>query len=156
MKNKKGLSYMEMVIALSLFAILFLAVLPLITQASRNLSAAREGHEAHYAAQNLMHAVRAEMNVFAENERSFSEKLSELCEKIAQTHEIETFRVWIFFESAQKTDLSFGSDCAPDFRPEIPEIWDFSLSGDAAIIVAAVWNEHGGLVGRAVGVGKGS
>jgi competence protein ComGC len=158
----KGLSYMEMLIALSLFAILFLTLLPILNQAGRNLAAAEEGYNAHLAAQSIMLAVRNEVR--DTNTALFEAEAKKAAEEIAESRKINTYRVWIFYEcecvflnnvnfcSSCSPALSFGSPCAPAENPELSGLSDLSLSENTVAIIVAVWNEQGGMAGRAVGI----
>ncbi|MCL2357739.1 MAG: type II secretion system GspH family protein [Defluviitaleaceae bacterium] len=134
MKPRGGFSYLEVIIAMAIFSVLLMAVLPLVIQSRRNMAYAREGYDAHLAAQNIMLAVRNAGGITAISGYA------------------ESYSVWIF--GAGGTAESFvESLCAPAL--------DVSLGGDLVFfgnmrtIVAVVWREMPNgekhKAGRAVG-----
>ncbi|MCL2049714.1 MAG: hypothetical protein FWG87_13425 [Defluviitaleaceae bacterium] len=169
--TKKGLSYMEIVIALSLFAILFLGALPLLSHAGRNLTAAEDGYKAQLAAQGIMLAVRDSMGgemSYNVQERAMhaiqsTPQMMQAVQAIQATPQIAqatqtaqdlgvgTYRVWLFFRDSEN-DITFGSIDSPDVTPEVVGLLGLLPTDGSAVVIVAVWNEYGGMVGRAVGV----
>jgi prepilin-type N-terminal cleavage/methylation domain-containing protein len=134
-----GFSYVEILVALSLFGILIMAALPLLNQAGRNLAFAEDGYEAFLGAQGIKLAVR-DTGLLSPADAALA------ASDAAARFGIGTYRVWIFSENADIAEAfgeSFGSACAPEITAE--------LSGDLSVIVVVVWNEDMFVTGRAVG-----
>lgn len=143
MKNRKGFSYMEMVIALSLFSILVIAALPLLHQAGRNLAFAQDGHNAHLAAQSIMLAVRDAKSEAGQTPQS-------VATAYATRLGVEIYSVWIF--SANAATITFGSDCAPSAEASLTGLSTMSITGSTSVIIVTVWNDYDNPIGRAIGV----
>jgi len=146
MKNRKGFSYMEMVIALSLFSILIIAALPLLHQAGRNLAFAQDGHNAHLAAQSIMLAVRDAKSEAGQNQTPPQAVATAYAARLG----VETYSVWIF--SANAATITFGSDCAPLAEASLTGLSTMSITGSTSVIVVTVWNDYDNPIGRAIGV----
>ena len=58
MKKTGGFSYLEVLIALALFAIVIIAIIPVLTQAGRNMIYAEKAYDAHLQAQRMMLVIR--------------------------------------------------------------------------------------------------
>jgi len=131
-KTGGGFSYLEVIIAMAVFSVLLMAVLPLVAQARRNMTYAREGYAAHLAAQNIMHSVRDADGV------------------VPVSMYAETYSVWIFDENGTE-EIFFASPCAPPSSAFLDADTTF-LDGTRTIIVA-VWHTSGNnhIVGRAIG-----
>ena len=136
-KKTKGFSYIEVILALALFAIAMLAVIPTLTQAGRNLAFAEEAYNGHLQAQRIMLAARAALVNGTSPEADVR--------YIAGGSE---FSVWVYGRNAQEihsanspadADLSFtGINLADPNR--------------ASTIIAVVWGENGQAAGRAIGM----
>jgi len=147
MKNKKrgGFSYVEILIAMALFAIMLMAVLPLLLQAGRNMGFAESNYRNHLLAQGMMLAVRDALLHDALLDDASS--LGAVASTYADNHEIELYSVWIFderriqvgFYGASKADVFLGDEVMP-------------LTDNSYVIVAAIWNEYGNITGRAIGI----
>ncbi|MCL1882237.1 MAG: type II secretion system GspH family protein [Defluviitaleaceae bacterium] len=143
-KGNRGFSYIEIIVALSLFAILVLAALPLIYQAGRNFAFAEGGYQAHLSAQGIMLAVRDSQGETAARAAAF-----EYAERLG----VESFGVWIFGRHSGVAEFSFGSECAPDASDvSLTGLSGMAFSADASIVVVAVLDEHFNIVGRALGI----
>lgn len=147
-KKSAGISYMEMLIAFALFAVLVIAALPLLSQAGRNLGFAMYAHEGHLSAQGIMMSVRdAGATQFYAAAASEAARLG-----------VEHYGVWIFRENVNSGEIEeiFISSSPPHELPQISasvEGWgSLVLSPNTAVIVVAVFDEHGNIIGRAVGV----
>jgi len=58
MKKSGGFSYLEVLVALALFAIAIIAIIPVLTQAGRNMIYAEKAYDAHLQAQRMMLVIR--------------------------------------------------------------------------------------------------
>jgi type II secretory pathway pseudopilin PulG len=58
MKRTSGMSYMEIVVATALFAILLAGALAVLAQTARGLTFAQDAYEAHLKAQRVLHIAR--------------------------------------------------------------------------------------------------
>jgi len=147
--NKKsgGVSYIEMLIALSLFSVLLMAALPLLNQAGRNLAYAQDGYEAHLAAQGIMLAVRDALGEASSLNISSAEATASAYAARIGT---EGYSVWIFSENA--AEISFGSPCVPAINLTLTGLSGMSFSGNTSVIVVVIWDEQLNITGRAVGV----
>jgi type II secretory pathway pseudopilin PulG len=141
-KTRDGFSYMEIIIATALFSIVFAAVLPVISQASRNLAYAQSGYEAHLHAQSLLLTIRDATAIHTEPHTNL--------EEIARVHSEARgnfpFTVWLIGGAGDTR--TFASPHAPTASAQISGI---SLSGNQTAIVVVVWGEQGRIAARAVG-----
>ena len=112
----------------------------MLNQSARNLAAARDGHAAHLNAQNLMLAVRDAL-LNGEQEQAAGSYAARLG--------VEQYSIWIVGETTQ----FFYSPDSPDADISVAGFSEMSISG-APVIVVVVWNEHGYMAGRAIGVGR--
>jgi len=129
--NQRGFSYIEILIALAVFAIALVAILPVLSQASRNLSYAQNTYIAHLRAQSLMLTIRDTLAANADPEpvtRDFP------------------FTVWLIGGTAG--DRSFSTPGAP---PAHVDVSGFAYFGNRTLILVTVWNEHGNKAGQAMG-----
>ena len=148
-----GASYIELTVALGLFAILLLAVLPLLTASGRNLAAAQQGYEAHLAAQGIMLAVRDSARVTspAALQLATSETAAASAAYRANT---DMYRVWVLATGGAGLDellFTFGSDYAPDVDASLSGLATLDFTGSGRVVLVAVFNEHLHIAGRAVG-----
>jgi prepilin-type N-terminal cleavage/methylation domain-containing protein len=132
-KNRSGFSYIEILLALTIFSVLLMAALPLINQAGRNLAYAQEGYDAHLAAQSIMMAVRADIG---NAQAVASNRAAELG--------AESYSVWIFSEGET---ISFETACAPSVDATLT---GGSFFSESTYMVVAVWDSQKNLAGRAV------
>jgi len=136
-KHCKGLSYLEVLIALALFAIVLAAVLPSLLQARRNMEIASSFYRGNLQAQGMMLAVRDAIAIGNNPQLAASH--------YAFDHNVMLYSVWIFGSNP----LYFSSNGAPEANADIAT----GIAGTTSTIVIAVWNEDGNMTGRAVGVG---
>jgi len=129
MKPHGGFSYIEMLIALSLFSLLVLTSLPLLRQSGLNLGFAQDGYNAHLAAQSIMLAVRDSHN------------RETIAADYAKRLGVDYYTVWIF---ERENAISFG---AAAFETNVS-----ITATDKEVIVVAVFNPRGQVIGRSVGV----
>jgi len=133
-EKPSGFSYPEILIAVMLFAIAIIAIIPLLTHAGRNMAFAHGAYGGHLKAQRMMLVVSDAItngddpalaaSIYAGGDASYS--------------------VWV------NGDV-FSSACAPAAA--------VSLAGSSAIvldhsvvIIAIVWCEDGQVLGRAIGM----
>jgi len=141
MKNKRrgGFSYIEILIALALFAIMLIAVLPMLFQAGRNMRFAESNYRNHLLAQGMMLAVRDALVDGASSENAASIYASE--------HDIEFYSVWIFREHGVLRSFYGVSKANVSIIDGVALVTDNSY-----VVIAAIWNEDGNMTGRAIGV----
>jgi len=144
MKNKLrgGFSYIEILIALALFAIMLMAVLPMVLQAGRNMRFAESNYRYHLMAQGMMLVVRDALLDGVTPQSSQGAALG-----YASDNGVEFYRVWIFGESVTQ----FGVYGTPEVNVSLTGGVTPS-AGDSYVVIAAIWNENGDMAGRAVGV----
>ena len=136
-----GFSYIEILIALALFSIIFASSLMVINQSARNMAFARDGYAAHLAAQSLMLVTRETF------ENTGSAAIATAIANYAQQRGVKSYSIWIFGE----TPVEFHSSCAPEADASLTGLAGMNISGQASIIVTVVWNEYGNAAGRAIG-----
>jgi prepilin-type N-terminal cleavage/methylation domain-containing protein len=125
-KVSAGFSFLEIIIATALFGILLVAALPLLNQSARNFAYAREGHDAHLAAQGVMLAVRDAGDISAAT-------------TAASRFGAETYGVWIFSENNTEIFLQNA--------PSTP----INFSGGNGIVVMIFDDDDFFITGRAIG-----
>ena len=133
-KKHSGFSYVEVIIALALFTIVIIAVLPTLLQAGRNLEFAENIYIGHLQAQEMMLVVRDAISDNDDIENAISAH--------AKERNIELYNVWI--RGVHVYD--FGPVVASEIDIRIVPAFE-----DKSIIVVAIWNEDGSLTGRAIG-----
>ncbi|MCL2578101.1 MAG: type II secretion system GspH family protein [Defluviitaleaceae bacterium] len=145
-KRNRGFSYIEVMVALTLFSILLMAALPLLGQAGRNLGFAQSGYEAHLAAQSIVLAVRDALPNAAAAKTAASQDAARIG--------AENYSVWVFNENPYTANIFFGSPNAPAANANLCEdkLSRFSFSRDTSVIVVVVWDKQMNIAGRAVGV----
>ncbi|MCL2571434.1 MAG: type II secretion system GspH family protein [Defluviitaleaceae bacterium] len=140
MKNHKrtaGVSYIELLVAMALFAIALLAILPTLSQAARNMTFAQETYAGHLQAGRVMLTVR---NALMNNE----DPKARVAAYVAGDFE---YSVWIFGQNAQ----DFHSYIAIDAHTAISGI-NATMQEHASTIVVVVWGEDGQIIGRSIGM----
>ncbi|MCL2500704.1 MAG: hypothetical protein FWE90_10290 [Defluviitaleaceae bacterium] len=139
-----GYSYIEVLIAVALFAIALAAILPTVYQSGRNMAYAHDGYQAHLHAQNLMLAVRGEL------ETGVPSTALTRAETVAHAYASErdgvSFTVWLIDGEG---GYIFRSPCAPDADADI--IGDSTTRHNRTVIVVAVWNGNSNVAARAIG-----
>lgn len=137
-KKHKGFSYIEVLIALALFSILTVTVLPSVLQSARNSVLALDYYNHHLGAQSIMLAVR---DALVTGKDSVS-----VATETARVQNIELYTVLIFRDSM----TSFGSYDAPDVAAAL--VSNLVPSGvGSTFVVVIVWNAEGVSTARAVG-----
>ena len=134
-----GFSYIEILISLALFSIIFASSIMVINQSARNMAFARDGYVAHLAAQSLMLATRDAFESTGNAATTIS--------NYAYQRGAKSYSIWIFGTAPAE----FHSQCAPEANVSLTGLAGMNISGYASIIVAVVWNEHGHITGRAIG-----
>jgi len=137
-KNTAGFSYVEILVALAMFFIMLSAVLPSLLQAGRNMEFAESYYVGHLSAQEIMLVVRDAI-LDGDDPQSVA-----VC--FAEERNISNYRVWIFGEDEHQ----FGSANVPAIDVTLES--GLVSTGNNSVIIVAVWNSIGHLVGRAVGV----
>jgi hypothetical protein len=130
---------MEMIIALSLFSILLMVALPLLSQAGRNLEFAQAGYNAHLSAQGLMLALREAQNISQEAVDAHAEQLG-----------IEIYTVFIWQANADPVIIS--SPSAPEISASLHGLSTLAPSQNITVISVIIFNEFEAIAGRAIGV----
>jgi type II secretory pathway component PulJ len=148
MKRGGGFSYMEMLIALGIFALLLMAALPLLNQAGRNLAFAQDGYASHLAAQSLMLSLRESLAKSAPEGTLNSELVRSVAEAYASQVGAESYSVFIW--RTGEPPISAHSPCAPEIYATLHGL--YSLCPKARVISVLIFNEFGAVAGRAVGV----
>jgi len=136
-KKKYGFSYIEVIIAMALFAVAMLAVIPALSQAARNMFFAQETAAGHHQAQHLMLAIRDAIGDEANLE----------AHALAIASGDFEYSVWIM---GQHHDY-FSSHNAPVANVGITGI-SHSMSTRTSTIVVIVWGEDEQIIGRAIGM----
>jgi prepilin-type N-terminal cleavage/methylation domain-containing protein len=131
-KNSGGFSYIEVLIALAIFAVALAAVLPVLQQAGHNLAYAQSGYTAHLRAQQIMLATRDALT--ADETPQFSSYNF-------------PFTVWLTNEAGGS--ILFSTPNAPLAGVEITGL---ASLGNRTVIVVIVWCEDGFMAARAMGI----
>ena len=150
MKKRGGFSYIEVIIAASLLAILVMAVLPLLVQASRNMALAQNAYSSHLAAQSIMLAVRDTL----ENTSHELDSAQQAAQITAARLGNVSYSVWII--RTVPPQITFATICAPTAYVDIPELSDMLITPNSAAVIVVVWNEYGNPAGRAIGFANGA
>jgi len=140
MKKTRGFSYIEVIIALALFAIALLAIIPALSQAGRNMMLAEESYMGHLQAQRIMLVVRDSM---ADGASSSAVRATAL-DYAAGDFE---FSLWVFGRGQQH----FHTIDEPDIDVAISGL-NPAMTSQASTIIAVVWGENGQIAGRAIGI----
>ena len=141
LKKNGGFSYVEIIIALALFAVVVVAVFPALLQAGRNLAYAQEHYISHLSAQNIMLAVRDALVDGVDPEA--------VAEEYAAKLGVNYFSVWVF--GAVNVEIHGQNSHLPGAGVDVlnmPEI----MTAHSGLIISVIWNEYGNIAGRAVGV----
>jgi len=116
-------------------------------QAGRNLTFAQEGHNAHLAAQSLMMVVREAFENASQNQATaVAPVLAAVIDDDAR--DIENYSIWI----TGAVSIEFHSGDVPETDIGFSGVPGLNISGNTTTIVVAIWNEHGHIAGRAIGV----
>ena len=131
-KGSKGFSYVEILMALGLFALMLGVALPLMYQAGRNMSYAETSYINHLLAQEKLNIVRAAI--------LDQQDINAVARNFADLNYIYDFGVWVFGE--------ISHEYATDSNLQV-EYVGHGLGGSTIIIVIS--DEVGNLSGRAIG-----
>ena len=136
MKKSRGFSYIEVIIAMALFAIVMLAVIPVLSQAGRNMVFAEDAYTGHFQAQRIMLIVRDALIDGANPQARVEDSISDV-----------DFSVWVLGRGGQ--EFHTVDDPGPGAR-----IYDMNVAMDnrASVIVVVVWDADGRVSGRALGM----
>ncbi|MCL2605385.1 MAG: hypothetical protein FWD90_12995 [Defluviitaleaceae bacterium] len=140
-----GFSYIEVLIAVALFAIALAAILPTLSQAGRNLAFASSGYEAHLRAQDLMLTVRGELQT-GQTSTALARAGAAVSEYSIMYGD-SSFTVW--FIGGEYDGFVYSTSNAPMAAANVT---GFAATDNRTVIVVAMWNERGGIAARAVGV----
>jgi len=138
-KTNGGFSYMEILIALALFAIVLVAVLPTLLQAGRNLEYAKSYYNGRLTAQEILLTVR---DAIVNDD--------DICDAIAAhalLRGVEHYRIWVIGEYEEH----FYSIDAPQVALTLTNTL-IPIQGHNSTIIVAIWNSDNHLTGRAYGV----
>ena len=136
MKKSRGFSYIEVIIAMALFAIAMLAVIPVLSQAGRNMVFAEEAYTGHFQAQRIMLIVRDALIDDANPQARVAANVSDV-----------DFSVWVLGRGEQEFHTIYN----PDADARIYEK-NIAMGNRASVIVVVVWDADGRVSGRAVGM----
>ena len=139
MKKTRGFSYIEILLALALFSIAMLALIPALSHAGRNMVFAQEEYDGHLQAQRIMLIVRDALIDGTDPKARVQAHMH---------HGAMDFSVWVFGRHAQE----FHTTGAPDMADARPGDMNVALAGQASTIVVVVWDVDGHVSGRAVGM----
>ncbi|MCL2378779.1 MAG: type II secretion system GspH family protein [Defluviitaleaceae bacterium] len=137
MKKTRGFSYIEVILAMALFAIAMLAIIPTLSQAGRNISFAMEAYDGHLQAGRVMLTVREALINGTDPEEMAIQHASGRFE----------FSVWVFGRYAQE----FHTIDEPDATVAVTGT-NIAVTNHSSTIVAVVWGDDGQVVGRAIGM----
>ena len=135
-KKSRGFSYIEVIIALALFAIAMLAIIPALSQAGRNMIFAQETYASHLQAQRIMLATR---DALADGNNPVESA-------ILNSDGLE-FSIWV----SGWHNLEFHSTVIPDASAVVTGL-NPTMNSQASTIVAVVWGDEGQIAGRAIGM----
>ena len=133
MKKTRGFSYIEVLIAMALFAIALLAIIPMLAHAGRNMAYAQESHASHLQAQRLMLVVRDALT----NGANPVSRASNYADGDFE------FSFWVFGPNAQEFHSS--SDVAAATVTS-------TMTIQASTVIVVIWGEDGQVAGRAIGM----
>ncbi|MCL2405724.1 MAG: type II secretion system GspH family protein [Defluviitaleaceae bacterium] len=133
-KKTRGFSYIEVIIALALFAIVVLAVIPTMSQAGRNMTFAVDAYDGHLQAQRIMLAVRDALASGTDPKT-----------RVASITSNFEYSVWVFGRYAQE----FHTIDTPDVSAAVAGT-NIALANST--IITVVWGEDGQVIGHAVGM----
>jgi len=139
MKKSKGFSYIEVLIAMALFAIAMLAVIPAMQQAGRNMIYAQEAYAGHLQAQNLMLVVRD----------AIAEGVPPESRAMEYANGGFEFSVWVNNRWVH-SDSSLEAE-EPGVNAVLHSI-NTAVVNQASIIIVVVWCEDNRIIGRALGI----
>ena len=141
MKKTRGFSYVEILIAMALFSIAMLAILPTLSQAARNLIFAHDNYSSHLKAQRIMLGVRDAL---------MDDMNPEASAVIYAANRFE-FSFWV---QGQVT-MEFHSDISIfDGQNAVAAVMgkNSTMASNASTIIVVVWCEEGHIAGRAIGM----
>ena len=136
-KRAAGISYVELVVAMALFAIALLAIIPTLSQAAQNMVYAQDAYVGHLQAQRVMLVVRDALY-------GGESPISSATQYVGEAFD---FSFWVFGTGAVEFHSAQGWDA------------DVAISGlsttmaaHSQTIKAIVWGEYGQVLGRAIGM----
>ncbi|MDR1665213.1 MAG: type II secretion system GspH family protein [Clostridiales bacterium] len=138
MKSNRGFSYIEVLIALAIFCIVLLSVLPTVAKAGADSRAAADGYRAQLCAQEILLVARDALNAGLPPQAEVENYIGSLAEKPF------AYGYWL-----TGTDEGYTSPNAPDIIPA-SAITGLPETGDRPgyLLVVAVWTPDGRLAGR--------
>lgn len=141
MKNTRGFSYIEILVAMALFSIAMLAILPTLSQAGRNMSYARNAYSSHLQAQRIMLLVRD----------ALKDGLNPDAVAVANVPDGYEFSFWVFGSNPREFHTSI---CPIKSEAAIVEIGGINstIANQASTIVVVVWGDNQQVAGRAIGI----
>ena len=140
MKKTRGASYIEVIVAMALFAIAMIAIIPTMTGAARNMTFAQDAYAGHLQAQRLMLTVR---DALYQNQNPSARATANASGEFA-------FSFWVH-GAAQYEFHSPGAPQEPRAISQISGV-NTTMGSHATVIITAVWCQDGQLLGRAIGV----
>jgi len=140
MKKTRGASYIEIIVAMALFAIAMIAIIPTLTQAARNMTFAQEAYAGHLQAQRVMLVVR---DALSQNQNPSARAMAYVSDGFE-------FSFWVHGVGGHE----FHSPGAPTGPGAVSQILGLNttMANHSLVIVTVVWSGDGQLLGRAIGV----
>ena len=121
--------------AMLLFSIAMLAIIPALTQAGRNMAHAQWAYAGHLQAQRLMLAARDALD-------------NGQCPiAAASQHANAPFSLWIYGANT----VEFHCQDAPEAENTVTGV-TAAMANNASTIIVIVWGEDGQVAGRAIGM----
>ena len=140
-KKKKygGFSYVEILVALGLFAIMLAAVIPTLLQAGRNMRFAESHYSDHLLAQGMMLTVRDALL-----DRTNPQTAAIV---YATTSGIYSYGVWVIGGQ----EYHFSSINMPEINIDLTSTIAL-IEGNNSIVIAVICDADGNITGRAIGI----
>lgn len=149
-KRRGGFSFVEILVALGLFAILLTAILPSLLQAGRNMRFAETHYRGHRQANGMTLAIR---DAITHRTIPLQDAAVMAAYAYADNHGVNFFSLWIFNETTPTfTHYIYKSTGAPaETVVTLADITTPIISG-SYVIVVIIWDQHGEMTGRSTGV----
>ena len=135
LNKSKGISYVEVLVAMGLLVILLAGALPMLQQAGRNMQFAQSHYEGHLLAQSM--AIHIRMGL--ENGQS----PEHIGATFAHQHGVDGYQVWLLGQSPAQ----FGTGESITVDMPINQ-----LLPHQHLVVVAILNVDGDMIGRGVSI----
>jgi len=148
-----GLSYMELVMALALFAIALATAFPAVSQAARNMRYAHFNYMAYQSANTMMLSVRD-----AIGDGGSIEIWQNVARNLAADNDVGYFSIWVSggqsmeFHCNGSHTHALGASCITEAFGYASAPLPATFHANGFTVVVAIWCDDGHLMGRAVGL----